>query len=198
MDPLLVAILCLLLAGALAAIDLFVPSGGVLAISSLLAGTASVFFAFRSGSTAGLMMLCVILIAIPIFITVALRVWPYTPVGRRIILRTPSAPVPPTAPPSEFEELIGKVGVTQSALMPFGYVRIEGRNYNAVTESGVIDPGSNVQVLSIQQRNLVVAITSLSPSVRLETPLKSEPTTPPLGESLLDRPAEDLGLDSLE
>ncbi len=79
--------------------------------------------------------------------------------------------------------------------MPYGFIRLQGRNYNAMCESGVIEAKQNVVVIAVQQRNLIVAPTHLSPteSVPIKTP---EPSAPP--ESLLDRPAEELGLDSLE
>lgn len=197
MDPLLIAILCFLLAGILAAADLMIPSGGVLAISSLLAAIASIFFAFRSSPTAGMLMLILLLIAIPIFLVAAIRVWPYTPVGRRIILKAPqeeSTAVDPAA--AQLQEMLGSIGVTQNSLMPCGYVRIDHRNYNAVTENGVIEAGQNVEVIGVQQKNLVVVLTSAGPR-GAELP-KLDPQQPGLGESLLDVPAEELGLDSIE
>lgn len=197
MDPLIVALICFAAAVALAVADLFVPSGGVLVLASLLAAIASVFFAFRSSSMAGTAMLIAILLAVPIFIVVALRVWAHTPLGRRIILRPPE-PMPAIQSPSlePLLEMIGQVGVAQNSLMPSGYVRINHRNFNALCEGGIIEAGQNVQVISVRQQNLVVVPTTLP--VQSEPVDQRETRTPKLGESLLDQPAEDLGLDSLE
>ncbi|MCC6509787.1 MAG: NfeD family protein [Pirellulaceae bacterium] len=198
MDPLLIAILCFLLAGALAAADLLVPSGGSLALASLLAATVSIFFAFRSSYIAGVSMLVLLLVAIPVFLVVAIRIWPYTPIGRRVILKAPvSQPVQSNSPNAQLQELIGQVGVVQSPLMPYGFVRINRRNYNATCESGSIDAGQNVQVIAVQQRNLVVAITNLSPTTTLPAD-PSQLAAEVKNESLLDRPANELGLDSLD
>lgn len=198
MDPLVIAILCILLAGALAVVDLLVPSGGILAVLSLLAAVVSVYFGFRSGYTSGMVVLTVILVAIPVFLAVALRIWPHTPIGRRLILKAPEAhevAVDPTL--VQLQELVGQVGVTQNSLMPCGMVRIQRRNYNAMCDCGIIEAGQNVEVISVQQRNLVVAPTTLSPARSLGQPMPDrEPSV--AKESLLDRPAEELGLDSLE
>lgn len=197
MDPLLIAILCFLLAGTLAAADLMIPSGGLLAISSLMAAIVSIFFAFRSSPTAGMMTLILLLVAIPIFIVVAVRIWPHTPLGKRIILKAPpevQTAVDPAA--AQLLEMMGNIGVTQNSLMPSGHVRINHRNFNAVTEDGVIEAGQFVKVIGVHQHNLVVAITSSRP---VATPLANQDRPQPvLGESLLDRPAEDLGLDSID
>jgi membrane-bound ClpP family serine protease len=199
MDPLLIAILCFFLAVGLAAADLALPSGGGLALASLLTATVSIFFAFRSGPAVGATMLILILIAIPVFMVVALRVWPHTPIGRLIVLRTPaeresSANQAGSADP--MLALIGQTGITQNSLLPSGHVRIDHHNYNALCECGVIEAGQVVEVVAVRQRNLVVVPTTMPARSRFAHASDSKPTR--LGESLLDRPPEDLGLDSLE
>lgn len=197
MDPLVIALLCFTIAAALAVADLFVPSGGVLALSSLLAAIVSVFFGFRSSSTAGTMLLVVMLVAIPVFLAVALRIWPHTPLGRRIILRTPEPVAPPQAAAIDpLLVLVGQVGVAQNSLLPSGHVRINHRNYNALCESGVIEAGQSVEVIAVRQRNLIVVATTLPVRPGVGVPAETKPQK--LGESLLDLPPEDLGLDSLE
>jgi membrane-bound serine protease (ClpP class) len=201
MDPLLIAILCFLLAVGLAAADLLLPSGGALALTSLLSAVASVYIAFRSGHTAGAMMLMLILVAIPVFLVAALRVWPHTPIGRMIILRTPAereASVHAAAEAEPLLQLVGQVGITQNSLLPSGHVRIDHHNYNALCDCGVIEAGQIVEVVAIRQRNLVVVPTTVPIPARPRTSHAVESKVPRLGESLLDRPPEDLGLDSLE
>jgi membrane-bound ClpP family serine protease len=200
MDPLVIALLCFTVAAALAIVDLFVPSGGVLALSSFLAAVISVYFGFRSSSTAGMMMLSVMLIAIPVFLVVALRVWPYTPLGRRIILRTPEAVHAPQAATADpLLELVGQIGVAQNSLLPSGHVRINHRNYNALCESGVIEAGQNVEVIAVRQRNLIVVATTVpTRPTATSASVKADVKQQKLGESLLDLPPEDLGLDTLE
>lgn len=198
MDPLLIAVLCFLLAAGLAAADLVLPSGGGLALASLLSAAISIFFAFRSGPTAGAMMLMLLLIAIPVFMMAALRLWPHTPIGRRIILTPPTereSSASETATTDSLLELVGQTGITQNSLLPTGHVRIDHHNYNALCDCGVIEAGEVVEVVAVRQRNLVVVPTTVPVRSRVA---HAESKTPRLGESLLDRPPEDLGLDTLE
>ena len=200
MDPLLIAILCFLLAAGLAAADLLLPSGGGLALASLLSAIVSIFFAFRSGPTAGAMMLILILVAVPVFMVAALRLWPHTPIGRMIILRTPAereASASAIIVDDPLLELVGQTGITQNSLLPTGHVRIDHHNYNALCDCGVIEAGQVVEVVAVRQRNLVVVPTTVPARSRVAH-AALEAKTPRLGESLLDRPPEDLGLDTLE
>ncbi len=196
MSPLVLAVICLVIAAVLAVVDLLVPSGGVLAVAALVAALTSVYFGFQSGYTAGLITLVVMLVGIPLFIAVALRLWPHTPIGKRVILKTPEPSEPAVdQAQSPLQDLIGQVGVAQNPLMPYGFVRLLGRSYNAMCESGYIEAGQNVIVTAVQQRNLIVAATNLAPSI----PAPAKPPEPQAtNESLLERPAEELGLDSLD
>ena len=60
MDPFYLALLLYLAALVLALVDLFVPSGGVLAILAVLSATACVLFGFRSGQIMGMSMLTLV------------------------------------------------------------------------------------------------------------------------------------------
>ncbi len=196
MSPLVLAIVCFVIAAVLAVVDLLIPSGGVLAVASLVASLVSVYFGFQSSYAIGVATLALMLVCIPVFIAVALRLWPHTPIGKRVILKAPPQAEPPLeAEQQQLQELVGLVGVAQSPLMPYGFIRLLGRTYNAMCDSGVIEIGQNVLVTAVQQRNLVVTRTTRPPSSGSSSKA-TEPTAPP--ESLLDIPAEDLGLDSID
>ena len=51
-------------------------------------------------------------------------------------------PEPPAA-----SNFTGKTGQTSSALRPAGHVRIEGNEYEATTETGLIERGINVRIV---------------------------------------------------
>ena len=52
--------------------------------------------------------------------------------------------------------LIGKIGVAETILRPTGAVRIEGRRVTAAAESGIIDKGAAVKVVSTDGTSVVV------------------------------------------
>ncbi len=220
MDPLYFALLLYVAALALAAVDLLVPSGGLLAVMAALAAFASILFGFRSSTTAGMAMLTVVIASIPVFLILAIKIWPHTPLGRRIILKLPNrVDSKPQAHSDALKSLVGRVLLSETGLMPMGQIRIGHRRYDAVAESGFIEAGERIKVLLVREKLLVVRATTepLSPPENTNTPekvqLDSESratekdqfdsesrATKQAGDerSLLDRPAEELGLDSLE
>ncbi len=213
MDPLYFALLLYVAALSLAAVDLLVPSGGLLAVMAALAAFASVLFGFRSSTTAGMAMLTLVIASIPVFLILAIKIWPHTPLGRRIILKLPTrGDSKPNVDTAGLQALLGRVLLSETGLMPMGQIRVGHRRYDAVAESGFIEAGERIKVLLVRERLLVVRATT-EPLSPLETVVTAEgrvlrgqildsesrATMGPVDEaSLLDRPAEELGLDSLE
>ncbi len=203
MDPLVYAIALYLLAILLFAIDVFVPTGGILLFCSGALAIASVFFAFRSSVNAGLVMLLVDFATIPVLIWTFLKVWPHTPLGRRVLLKPQES-----APSSEQEELkalVGLVVINRWPLLPTGQVQVDHKRFNAQSIDGKpIEAGRRVKVLEIRERMLVVAETNQplsnpnqrsSASQQGNRPAQAQEPSP---QSLLDLPAEQLGLDRLD
>ena len=205
MDPLYLALLLYIAAFALAIVDLFVPSGGMLLVLATLAALAAVLFGFRSGNTVGMGMLTLVIGTIPVFVFLAIKIWPHTPLGKRIILNLPSSKTTSAGGEAEpLQELVGCVLLAETAFLPTGQLRVGHRRFNAMAESGFIEAGSHVRVLSVHERNLIVRATDEPLTVRAAAPPRESASRELDGEkiedgsSLLDRPAEELGLDSLE
>lgn len=201
MDPFYVALLLYFAAIVLAFVDIFVPSGGLLIIMAALGGIAAVLFAFRSGNTAGMGMLTLVIASVPVIAIIAIRIWPHTPMGRRVILKLPkSSAVSQGNADEPLLELIGKVFKTDIAFLPTGQLRVGYRRLNAVAESGFIEAGVHVKIIGVRERNLIVRLTTepitIVESSPGQTPAKEDNGT--TGGNLLDRPAEELGLDSLD
>ena len=204
MDPLYLALLLYIAAFALAIVDLFVPSGGMLLVLATLAALAAVLFGFRSGNTVGMGMLTLVVATIPVFVFLAIKIWPHTPLGRRIILKLPSSKSTAAGVEADpLQELVGCVLLAETAFLPTGQLRVGHRRFNAMAESGFIEAGSHVRVLSVHERNLIVRATDEPLTVRAAAPHETasrelDSQNSEDGASLLDRPAEELGLDSLE
>ena len=205
MDPLYLALLLYIAALAMAMVDLFVPSGGMLLVLATLAALAAVLFGFRSGNTVGMGMLTLVIATVPVFVFLAIKIWPHTPLGRRIILNLPTSEITPVNVEADpLQELVGCVLLAETAFLPTGQLRVGHRRFNAMAESSFIEAGSHVRVLSVHERNLVVRATDEPLTVRAVAPtheaasreLDSESIED--GASLLDRPAEEFGLDSLD
>lgn len=197
MEPFHLAILLYVAALTVAGIDLFVPSGGMLIIFASLAAIGSILFGFRASASAGMLMLTLVLGTIPVFVFTAVKIWPHTPLGRRVILGLPSQR--PESSESAVESLssfLGKVLLAETALMPMGQLRVGYRRFSALAESGFIEAGGHVEVIAIRERTLIVRPTSKplsgqSPQTSIDAP--QQPS-----EKLLEQSAEELGLDSLD
>ena len=86
---------------------------------------------------------------------IALELWwlPRSKWALRFTVReTSGKPVPPVAP----VVLVGKRGRTLTVLAPSGYVEIEGRSYEAISRSGVLQKGVPIFVESIDQFKVTV------------------------------------------
>ncbi|QDV25655.1 NfeD family protein [Aureliella helgolandensis] len=211
MPPLYLAIFLCFGAFALALLDIFVPSGGLLLVLAGLAALASILFGFQAGMYGGMLMLTLVATAVPLFVVLAIRIWPHTPIGRRVILKLPELANKKVGywAPAPQEALVGCVFVAESELLPSGQVRVGHRHYNAIAESGIIETGQHFKIIAYRERNLIARLTSEPVTPVAELPAELTGLTPthnarplaqpaPSPESLLDRPAEELGLDSLD
>jgi len=152
--------------------ELFIPSFGMLAVSSTVCFGLSVWQAWRaSGVAAAVAMAIIAPIVAGVALYVGLKVMPRTRWGRGLVLRSPAEeageerpPVSETAflPPqggtdeAVLAPLVGKEGVTQSTLRPVGVALIDGQRIDVVTEGGIIDAGARIKVVAVEGNRVVV------------------------------------------
>jgi membrane-bound serine protease (ClpP class) len=188
-DALFWSLILLLVGVGLIVLETFIPSGGILGLLAALALVGSLIVAFTGGPIPGLVMLVVTLVMIPALLAAIVKWWPYTPIGRMIVLHLPESEeevLPDTPAYRGLKELIGRRGVAKTKMLPSGAILIDGRVYDAVSDGLAIDPGQPIRVKAVRTNRLFVT-------------LDTAPRPEPLTESdLLSRPVETLGLDSLE
>ena len=185
MDPLAWALILLAAGLVLAVLELFLPSGGMLGVAAFLLLGAAIWLAFRHGSWTGLGVLSVVVLGVPGMVSVAVRVWPETPLGRRLLLEAPTHEEvrPDSGLRRSLKDLVGKTGVARTLMTPNGAVEVAGQVIDAVSESAAIEPGQAIRVVEVQGTRVVVR-----PS---EAPINpNHPQADPLAQSI-----ESLGLD---
>lgn len=184
-EPWVWAVMLLVVAMGLAVLELFVPSGGVLAFLSIASVVFSLILAFKSGPVVGLVFLVAVIIGMPICFVLAVKWWPHTPIGRRILLRAGGGE--DVLPNDDFhrglKDLIGRTGEARSKMLPSGAVLIDGRTVNAYTEGVPIEPGQRVIVLDVQGTNVLVR------------PLEDDEIPPSEEESGLSQPIDSIAPD---
>ncbi len=142
------------LAALLFVIELIVPSGGILGLVSFLSGLCGVGAFWTHDTTLGISALVAMLVLTPLAFNFALRIMPNTPVGRLLILGDEEkdlekAEFDRDQSMHEMDALIGQEGTALTDLRPVGTAQIDGKVYDALADSGVIEAGATVRVVSI-------------------------------------------------
>ena len=191
MDPIFWSIILLLLGMATIFLELFVPSAGMLGVVAVTFIAAAIVVAFISSPLAGAIMLLVTGLSLPLLIAVALKVWPHTPIGRRILIgRANEDEVLPQR--DEYEEirsLEGRRGIAKTKMLPSGLVVIDDNKYDAVSDGFAIEAGDPIEVVAIRANRIFVR--PLDPDEDW-TATSSDP------DDILSQPIDQLGIDPID
>ena len=138
--------------------EIFIPSHGILCIAGLGFLAYAVYRAYVDISiTAGHVSVAATVISLPTLALIAVKTFHRTPWGRKI------APANPTVRPEEFapqhealKQYVGREGRTITPLRPVGSCMFDGERINCVAETGMIDDGTEIEVVGIRGRELEV------------------------------------------
>jgi membrane-bound serine protease (ClpP class) len=189
MEPWIWAVILLAAGLGLSVLEVFLPSGGIISFLAAAAVLAAIIVAFREGSGTGLTILSIAIVAIPIVVALALRFWPKTAIGRRMLLSSPEGDEILSDNPRHryLKGLVGRVGVAKSKMIPSGAVSIDGRTIDALSEGFPIEIGQRVRVIEARGNRVVVRpMTDESPEANEADPLARPIDTvvpDPFGES---------------
>ena len=144
---------------ALVVLEVFVPSGGVLGFLSVLAIGAAIVTAFvEQGPTFGAAVTGVAFVVVPAVLAAAFRVFPETPLGRRVLPPPPGADdvQPRVARRRHLETFVGRRCRVSGELVPWGTVEIDGVACEARSDAGPVAVGAAVEVVGADATALVV------------------------------------------
>lgn len=137
----------------LVVIDIFVPTAGILGVTSLVVAIAGVVVLFRADATWGWIGTGLVLVGGPTAFFLGLRVMPSTPLGQKLILGgDPESEGVPPPQVSSLQELVGSEGDVVTDLRPVGTIRIVSRGnakFDALSETQLIRSGSKVTVTGV-------------------------------------------------
>jgi membrane-bound ClpP family serine protease len=150
------AILILFLLGVvLLAGEVFVP-GAILGILGAVAMLAGCVLSFVQLGTGGGMIATVVALALLALTLYVELIWlPKTRFGRKLIVQ---ATVDATSQPplADKDTVIGKTAEAMTALVPSGHVLLEGRRYEAFSQSGHVAKGATLRVVGLDNFRLIV------------------------------------------
>lgn len=140
--------------------ELVLPTHGLLGVVAALATLTAIVTAGLQNVWAALLLTLALAIATPLAWTLAVSLWPRTPIGRRVIL----PPVDSTPPPAPVT--VGQTGVAVSELRPTGICEFEPApgqmgtrvRVEAHSEHGMVQAGTTVRVVALVNNRPTVRI----------------------------------------
>lgn len=150
-------------------LELFVPSGGLIAALAGVAAIGSIIAFFMYDITTGLLAALCYLVAGPLAVWGLVKFWLSSPLASKMILGGVEQPGDDDGPDglaaaeearreklAQLRELIGAEGVAATSLRPVGYVKIGGERVDALAESGIIEAGTPVVVTDVYDNQIKV------------------------------------------
>ncbi|MBC8202127.1 MAG: hypothetical protein H8E86_08780 [Planctomycetes bacterium] len=147
-------------------VEVFVPSGGIIALVGALAVIASLVAFFIHDLNTGLVATGIYIIFGPILAWIAFKIWASSPLAKRMILGGVVQEDPEEAMQisnarqeeqiATLQLLVGQVGETITVLRPIGVVQIDGQRVDAMAETGSIEANTPIKVVSVYDNQIKV------------------------------------------
>ncbi len=156
--------ICLLIAATLLLfVEVFVPSMGLITLTSLVLAIAGIVCLFQISVEWGVVgLLCFVVFGFGAMMF-ALRIMPNTPIGRRMMYGDDAHKHadsddndPPPNDLSEFDALVGLEADVLTDMRPVGTVKVGDQKMQAVSETSLIRAGTRVRVVSVEGNRLRV------------------------------------------
>lgn len=139
----------------LLAFEVMIP-GGILGIAGgILLFTGCILSFVRLGTTEGIIAILVTALAGFAIFFIQFKILPNTRMGKRFFLND-SIEGSSSSLKTKTRDLIGKTATSVTVLSPSGYVVIDGKQYEAFSQSGQIPAGTELEVISANSFQLTV------------------------------------------
>ncbi len=151
-------VICFLVGILLLAVEIVVP-GGVLGTAGGVAMLVGVVVAFTLyGGSGGTIATLVALVALCVTVYLELVWLPQSRLAKHLSV---SAANEGTSQPALADggAVIGREATAQTTLAPTGYVSVEGRRYEAYSQSGYVAAGERLRVVGLDSFRLIVSKT---------------------------------------
>jgi membrane-bound ClpP family serine protease len=147
----------------LVVVEVFVPSGGVIAVVSVGCAAIGIYCLFRADPSHvwGFIGIASVVVLGPAVMAFALKVWPSTPIGRRML----GEPPPEQVEAQRLEEqkqrdrmaaLVGVEGRVLTDLRPVGMIEVDGQRVEALSQTSFVPAGSRVRITAVEGTQIKV------------------------------------------
>ncbi len=139
----------------LLAIEVLVPGGILGSVGGLMLFLGCVLAFIRLGFTEGIIAVAVTFVAAAIVFYIQFKILPKTRMGKKFFLDE-EIDGNAAALGDQARDLIGKTAEAVTVLAPSGYVSVEGKRFEAFSESGHITPGTILVVVGANHFQIIV------------------------------------------
>lgn len=136
--------------------EVLVPSMGLLSLLAAASLIGALVTAFGISTATGVNFVVACALLVPAAIVSAMKLFPRTPIGRRMVVGGLSFDPAPATDARDLE-LVGRAGVVLSPLRPAGTARIDGRRVDVVSRGELVEAGTPVRVVEVRGNRVVVA-----------------------------------------
>lgn len=170
-------------------LELFLPSAGILGITAAACLISGIVLGFMDSARTGFFLMLAVSATLPIMFSVMVKIWPHTPIGKRILIGPQAREdvVPTGDYYDEIQSLIGRLGIAKTKMLPSGIVVIDGKKFDAVTDGLPMEPGDTIKVSAVKGNRIVVS--------QYLGDVSDADNLPATDTDILSRPLEELGLD---
>lgn len=151
MTPALFILTLVAAALVLLVLELFLPSHGLLGLMGIICLGVAIGRCFWINQWLGLGALLGTLAISPFAFAGAMKIWPRTPLGKRLVLKPIDSAIarPPVA--------VGQRGLAISELRPMGTADFGGARVEVLSQMGLIAPSTPVKVVAFENNRPIVA-----------------------------------------
>ena len=154
---LIVIVVLLLAAMALIVVEICTPFFGLLGLMAMAAAGWAVYLAYTIHPLLSLLLGVLVMVGLPVFTIIAIKVLPNTTLGKHLHLGKDKAEPGQGTPESQkLSDLVGRTTAAETVLRPSGTVRVDGQRIVAQAESGMIDKGATVEIIRAMGTHVVV------------------------------------------
>jgi len=145
MTPALLAALLFIAGVILMVAEVLLPTHGLLGLLGVLSFAGTTVALYFVNQWLGVGTLAALVFSSPFWFMAAMRMWPKTPVGKRLVL---NATVP--SHPSQAASLQrGQEGVAMTEMRPMGECEFSGVRVQANSQLGIIAAGTKVRIVAL-------------------------------------------------
>jgi membrane-bound serine protease (ClpP class) len=150
-------ILCFVIGIVLLALEIILP-GAILGIAGAVCMLAGVFLSFGTfGGSGGIIATLFALLALGVTVYLEFVWLPKSRLTKHLAAGTTNDAT--SQPPLAGADVIGREATAQTVLSPSGYVTVQGKRFEAYSQSGHIGAGERLRVVGLDNFRLIVTKT---------------------------------------